>query len=91
MINDSVEQVTKGLLLMDKLLVKDVAKRLSSKEAKEARDKVSVMGPDRIKGTWCNLHNIVRLVYNHSYDALLKMMSLITTVQIPYRELKLFS
>ena len=48
----STEQVTKGLSLMDKLLAKDVAKgRLSSEEAKEARDKVSVVGPDAgIKG-----------------------------------------
>ena len=48
----STEQVTKGLALMDKLLAKDVAKgRLSSEEAKEARDKVSVVGPEAgIKG-----------------------------------------
>ena len=48
----STEQVTKGLSLMDKLLAKDVAKgRLSSEEAKEARDKVSVVGSEvGIKG-----------------------------------------
>ena len=48
----STEQVTKGLSLMDKLLAKDVAKgRLSSEEAKEARDRVSVVGPEAgIKG-----------------------------------------
>lgn len=48
----STEQVTKGLSLMDKLLVKDVAKgRLTSEEAKEARDKVSVVAPEAgIKG-----------------------------------------
>ena len=48
----STEQVTKGLSLMDKLLAKDVAKgRLSSEEAKEARDKVSVVAPEAgIKG-----------------------------------------
>ncbi|KAF8806645.1 hypothetical protein BYT27DRAFT_7191204 [Phlegmacium glaucopus] len=48
----STEQVTKGLSLMDKLLAKDVAKgRLSSEEAKEARDKISVVGPEAgIKG-----------------------------------------
>lgn len=48
----STEQVTKGLSLMDKLLAKDVGKgRLSSEEAKEARDKVSVVGPEAgIKG-----------------------------------------
>ncbi|KAF8161408.1 3-hydroxyacyl-CoA dehydrogenase [Crassisporium funariophilum] len=48
----SSEQVTKGLSLMDKLLAKDVAKgRITSEEAKEARDKVSVVGPEAgIKG-----------------------------------------
>ena len=48
----STEQVTKGLSLMDKLLAKDVAKgRLTSEEAKEARDRVSVLGPEAgIKG-----------------------------------------
>ena len=48
----STEQVTKGLSFMDKLLAKDVAKgRISSEEAKEARDKVSVVGPEAgIKG-----------------------------------------
>ena len=48
----STEQVTKGLSLMDKLLAKDVAKgRLSIEEAKEARDKVSVVAPEvGIKG-----------------------------------------
>jgi len=48
----SAEQVTKGLSLMEKLLEKDVAKgRLSSEEAKEAWDKVSVVGPQiGIKG-----------------------------------------
>ena len=48
----STEQVTKGLSFMDKLLAKDVAKgRISSEEAKEARDRVSVVGPEAgIKG-----------------------------------------
>ena len=48
----STEQVTKGLSLMDKLLAKDVARgRLSSEEAKDARDKVSVVGSEAgIKG-----------------------------------------
>ena len=48
----SNEQVTKGLSLMDKLLAKDVAKgRLSSEEAKEAKDKVSVLPPEAgVKG-----------------------------------------
>ncbi|TFK45030.1 3-hydroxyacyl-CoA dehydrogenase [Crucibulum laeve] len=43
----SAEQVKKGLSLMDKLLAKDVAKgRITSEEAKEARDRVSVVGLD---------------------------------------------
>ncbi|CAA7260486.1 unnamed protein product [Cyclocybe aegerita] len=43
----SAEQVKKGLSLMDKLLAKDVAKgRLTNEEAKEARDRVSVVGVD---------------------------------------------
>ena len=48
----STEQVTKGLSLMDKLLAKDVAKgRISSEEAREARDKISVVGREAgIKG-----------------------------------------
>lgn len=48
----STEQVTRGLSLMDKLLAKDVAKgRLSSEQAKEARDRVSVVGSEAgIKG-----------------------------------------
>ena len=48
----STEQVAKGLSLMDKLLAKDVAKgRLTSEEAKEARDKVTVVAPEAgIKG-----------------------------------------
>lgn len=41
--DQSAEQVTKGLSLMDKLLAKDVAKgRLKSEDAKEARDRVTV-------------------------------------------------
>ncbi|KAJ3509304.1 hypothetical protein NLJ89_g5288 [Agrocybe chaxingu] len=41
----SPEQVKKGLSLMDRLLSKDVAKgRLTNEEAKEARDRVSVVG-----------------------------------------------
>ncbi|KAF4620509.1 hypothetical protein D9613_000981 [Agrocybe pediades] len=40
----SAEQVKKGLSLMDKLLAKDVSKgRLTNEEAKEARDRVSVV------------------------------------------------
>ena len=48
----STEQVAKGLSLMDKLLAKDVAKgRLTSEEAKEARDKITVVAPEAgIKG-----------------------------------------
>jgi len=48
----STEQVTRGLSFMDKLLAKDVAKgRLSSEQAKEARDRVSVVGSEAgIKG-----------------------------------------
>ncbi|RXW25588.1 hypothetical protein EST38_g219 [Candolleomyces aberdarensis] len=43
----SPEQVKKGLVLMDKLLDKDVAKgRLTSEQAKEARDRVSVVGTE---------------------------------------------
>jgi len=48
----SPEQITKGLGLMDKLLAKDVAKgRLTNEQAKEARDRVSVVGREQgIKG-----------------------------------------
>lgn len=47
----SQEQVAKGLSLMDKLLAKDVSKgRITSEEAKEARDRVSVIGDAGIKG-----------------------------------------
>lgn len=48
----SPEQITKGLSLMDKLLAKDVSKgRISSEEAKEARDRVSIVGGEvGIKG-----------------------------------------
>ena len=48
----SPEQVAKGLSLIDKLLGKEVAKgRLSSEHAKEARDRVSVVGTEQgIKG-----------------------------------------
>lgn len=48
----SPEQVTKGLSLMDKLLAKDVSKgRLTTEEAREARDRVTVIGSDvGIKG-----------------------------------------
>lgn len=48
----SSEQVTKGLLLVDKLLAKDVLKgRITSEEAKEARDRISVVGSEAgIKG-----------------------------------------
>jgi len=43
----SPEQVKKGLGLMDKLLEKDVAKgRLTSEQAKEARDRVEVVGTE---------------------------------------------
>ena len=48
----SPEQLTKGLSLIDKLLAKDVAKgRLTNEQAKEARDRVSVVGREQgIKG-----------------------------------------
>ncbi|EDR00535.1 uncharacterized protein LACBIDRAFT_240565 [Laccaria bicolor S238N-H82] len=48
----SSEQVTKGLSLVDKLLAKDVSKgRITSEEAKEARDRISVVGSEAgIKG-----------------------------------------
>lgn len=43
----SSEQVTKGLSLMEKLLAKDVAKgRITNEEAKEARDRVQVVGAE---------------------------------------------
>ncbi|KAG5646215.1 hypothetical protein DXG03_004041 [Asterophora parasitica] len=43
----STDQVKKGLSLMDKLLDKDVAKgRITSEQAKEARDRVTVVGGD---------------------------------------------
>lgn len=45
----SAEQVTNGLAFADKLLEKDVSKgRLSSEEAKEARDRITPV--DDIKG-----------------------------------------
>jgi hypothetical protein len=41
----SPAQVTKGFALIDKLLEKDVSKgRISSEEAKEARDRITVVG-----------------------------------------------
>ena len=48
----SSEQVSKGLSLVDKLLTKDVAKgQLTNEEAKEARDKITVVNPELgIKG-----------------------------------------
>lgn len=48
----SPEQVAKGLSLMDKLLAKDVAKgRLTNEQAKEAKDRVTVVGTEHgIKG-----------------------------------------
>lgn|SRR6188768_471772 len=48
----SPEQVAKGLSLMDKLLAKDVAKgRITNEQAKEAKDRVTVVGQDQgIKG-----------------------------------------
>jgi 3-hydroxybutyryl-CoA dehydrogenase len=64
----STEQVTKGLSLMDKLLMKDVAKgRLTSEEAKEARDKVSVVAPEAgIKGMReVDMVIEVRFLYSH--------------------------
>ncbi|KAJ6593271.1 3-hydroxyacyl-CoA dehydrogenase [Mycena capillaripes] len=43
----SADQVTKGLALMDKLLEKDVAKgRITSDAAKDARDRVTVVGAE---------------------------------------------
>jgi 3-hydroxybutyryl-CoA dehydrogenase len=47
----SSEQIKKSLALMDKLLAKDVAKgKLESTAAKEARDRVVVVGEEGIKG-----------------------------------------
>ena len=41
----SKDQITKGLSLVDKLLAKDVEKgKLTDTEAKEARDRLSVVG-----------------------------------------------
>lgn len=50
--DQSSEQVSKGLSLVDKLLTKDVAKgRLTDEEAKEARAKITVVNPELgIKG-----------------------------------------
>lgn len=46
----SAEQVSKGLALMDKLLAKDVAKgRIASDAAKDARDRVSVVGIEGLR------------------------------------------
>ncbi|TEB38128.1 3-hydroxybutyryl-CoA dehydrogenase [Coprinellus micaceus] len=43
----SPEQVTKGFSLVDKLLLKDVNKgRITSEEAKEARDRIQVVGQE---------------------------------------------
>jgi 3-hydroxybutyryl-CoA dehydrogenase len=43
----SPEQVTKGFSLADKLLLKDVNKgRITSEEAKEARDRIQVVGQE---------------------------------------------
>ena len=45
--DQSAEQVKKGLSLVDKLLAKDVSKgRLTNEQAKEARDKISVVGSE---------------------------------------------
>lgn len=47
----SSEQIKKSLALMDKLLAKDVAKgKLESSAAKEAKDRVTVVGEEGIKG-----------------------------------------
>ncbi|KAF8661471.1 hypothetical protein AX16_001308 [Volvariella volvacea WC 439] len=48
----SPEQVKKGLSLVDKLLAKDVAKgRLTNEQAKEARDRIQIVGQEAgIKG-----------------------------------------
>ncbi|KAI0343470.1 hypothetical protein BDW22DRAFT_1355915 [Trametopsis cervina] len=44
----SSTQIQKGLALMDKLLEKDVAKgKITSEEAKEARDRVTVVSPEK--------------------------------------------
>lgn len=41
----SPDQIKKGLSLVDKLLAKDVSKgKLSSEDAKEAKDRISVVG-----------------------------------------------
>jgi 3-hydroxybutyryl-CoA dehydrogenase len=69
----STEQVTKGLALMDKLLAKDVAKgRLSSEEAKEARDKVSVVGCEaRMKGMR-EVDMVIEVTFYISFQELLR-------------------
>lgn len=48
----SSEQMTKGLALVDKLLAKDVGKgRLTNEQAKEARDRLTVVGREQgLKG-----------------------------------------
>lgn len=48
----SSEQMTKGLALVDKLLAKDVGKgRLTNEQAKEARDRLTVVGQEQgLKG-----------------------------------------
>ena len=44
----SSEQIQKGLLFMDKLLAKDVGKgKITELDAKEARDRVSVVAPEK--------------------------------------------
>ena len=44
----SSAQVAKGLSLMDKLLAKDVAKgRITEQDAKEAKDRITVIGDDK--------------------------------------------
>jgi uncharacterized NAD(P)/FAD-binding protein YdhS len=47
----SSEQIKKSLALMDKLLSKEVTKgNIQSTEAKEARDRVTIVGEEGVKG-----------------------------------------
>jgi 3-hydroxybutyryl-CoA dehydrogenase len=48
----SSDQINKGLSLVDKLLAKDVSKgKLTSEQAKEAKDRIGVVGPEQgLKG-----------------------------------------
>jgi len=64
----SAEQVKKGLSLMDKLLAKDVSKgRLTNEEAKEARDRVSVVGSEAGIKRLRDVDMVIEVCFHLSY------------------------